>query len=149
MERKGQRTTGKLQAAMGSRDLKDPGAVVNSLVFLVYLESRVLLALLAFLHLKETEDSQAWAESQDKQVPQALQVLQESLDKTAVLGHLVIRASQGKLAWRVPKGQWAWLLRSSGFNWETWSFWREARTWCERPRWYPWEEWTTGIEGTS
>lgn len=92
---------------MGSRDLKDPGAVVNSLVFLVYLESRVLLALLAFLHLKETEDSQAWAESQDKQVPQALQVLQESLDKTAVLGHLVIRASQGKLAWRVPKGQWA------------------------------------------
>ncbi|KAM9464852.1 uncharacterized protein ACWYII_009911 [Salvelinus alpinus] len=141
---KASRATGELQAAMGSRDLKDPGAVVDSLVFLVYLESRVLeatlrlgeqkeslvhrvlLALLAFLHLKETEDSQAWGESQDKQVPQALLVLQESLDKTAVLGHLVIRASQGKLAWRVPKGQWAW------------------RTWCERSRRYPWEEWTTG-----
>ncbi|XP_055741984.1 uncharacterized protein LOC129825890 [Salvelinus fontinalis] len=125
--------TGELQAPMGSRDLKDPGAVVDSLVFLrphwdwgSRRKAWVLLALLAFLHLKETEDSQAWGESRDKQVPQALLVLQESLDKTAVLGHLVIRASQGKLAWRVPKGQWAW------------------RTWCERSRRHPWEEWTTG-----
>nr|XP_046206300.1 uncharacterized protein LOC124036148 isoform X2 [Oncorhynchus gorbuscha] len=72
-----------LEATLGLREQKE------SLVH------RVLLALLAFLQLKGTE------------------VLQESPDKMAVLGHLVIslslfsRASQGKLACRIPKGQWA------------------------------------------
>ncbi|XP_070303055.1 uncharacterized protein [Salvelinus sp. IW2-2015] len=54
LERKGQRATGELQAAMGSRDLKDPGAVVDSLVFLVYLESRVLEATLRLGEQKES-----------------------------------------------------------------------------------------------
>lgn len=125
LERRGQRATGELQAIMGNQDLKDPGVVLDSLVFLVYLESwvleaslglrvqkeslvhRVSLVLLVFLELKDTEDFQVWGEHQDEQVPQVLRVLQESLDKTSVLGHLVIGASQGKMAWRVARGQWA------------------------------------------